>query len=170
MHVAQLILVEADTLDDAMSDIQVKLEDNPSWSDHHSAYYGAGDTFAGGWEGEWFGESNTRDAICYADDPALAENVLFERISSRKIEIDQLRERVLKSGYDPLKVEYDPEVPGWNMDAFALQRLVSLLENDWNSDSAFYDLHDWSASLSGFRSRVAVAPEKQFLVAVDFHF
>jgi hypothetical protein len=170
MHVAQIMLVEADTLEDAMSDVQAKLDDLPQWSDWHNASAISGGSFAGRWQGEFFGEKNENDALRYSDDPALAENVIFEQLSTRKLELSMLRERVEKSGYDPMKVEYDPEASGWNMDAIALQRMIGLLENDWNSDSAIYDLHDWTASLASFRKRVADAPEKQFLVAVDFHF
>ena len=168
MHVAQVMLIEADDLDGAMSEVQCRLEDSPEWSDHHSAW--GGHSFAGGYAGEFFGADAERDAIGYVADPALAENIIFEQLSKRKMEIDQLRERVAKSGYDPLNAEYDPEKGKWDMDAYAMKRLITLLEDDWNSDSGIYDLQDWTASLVSFRKRVAVAPEKQFLVVVDFHF
>lgn len=168
MHVAQIMLVQAEDVEDAMDAVRARLEENPSWSDWHNANYG--DTFAGRWEGHFFGEENTNDTLRYSDDPALAENVIFDKLSARKLEMDELRQRVIKSGYDPLTADYDPEVGKWNMDAFALQRLIGLLEDDWNSDSAIYDLEDWTASLGSFRKRVADAPEKQFLVVVDFHF
>lgn len=168
MHVAQVMLVQADTIGDAMDEVRSRLEEAPEWSDWHNANYGS-DSFAGRWEGTYFGEKNEHDALRYSDDPALAENTIFEAISSRRAEIEALRERVRKSGYDPLTAEFDPE-GSWNMDAFALQRLIKLLEHDWNSDSAIYDLEDWNASLASFRKRVADAPDKQWLVVVDFHF
>lgn len=169
MHTLQIMLVEADSVEDAMDAVRSRLSEEPRWSDWHNAG-GFGDSFAGGWAGEVFGKSNTHDALQYSADPALAENVLFEKISARKAEMDELRQRVIKSGYNPLTADYDAEVGGWSMDAFALQRLIALLEDDWISDSKVYDLEDWTASLEGFRKRVAQAPEKQFLVAVDFHY
>lgn len=169
MHVAQVMLIQAEDVQDAMDLVRAKLEESPSWSDWHEATISS-DTFAGRWASAFFGEKNTNDTLRYSDDPALAENVIFEQLSSRKMEMDMLRKRVSESGYDPMKVEYDPESSGWDMNAFSLARLIALLENDWNSDSAIYDLEDWTGSLAGFRKRVAEAPEKQFLVVVDFHF
>jgi len=48
--------------------------------------------------------------------------------------------------------------------------LAKLLGDDWTSDSAVYDLDNFTGNLKSFRERLAVAPEMQYLVMVDFHF
>ena len=171
MHTAHIILIEADNIDDAMDSVASQLSDGPEWSDWHNAnQFGGGESFAGRWEKHFFGEENTRDALCYADDPALAENVIFERLSARQMEIMNLRQQIVKSGFDPLTASHDPYEEGWSMDSFRMRKLLELLDGVWNCDSFIFDLHYSSTNLADFKKRAEANPTKQFLVAVDFHF
>jgi len=53
---------------------------------------------------------------------------------------------------------------------YSLKCMVKVLAGDWTYDSCFFDLEAYSETLVPFRERVATRPEKQFVVAVDFHF
>lgn len=55
------------------------------------------------------------------------------------------------------------------MDVYYVKKLAIILGNEWCAETAFYDVTSWEASLHYFSQRVATAPEKQFLIAVDFH-
>jgi hypothetical protein len=66
--------------------------------------------------------------------------------------------------------EYNPAgVPFLAHDFWKLGKLIELLGDDWNYESAIYDLSSWTASLRDYHERCAKNPQKQYLIPVDFH-
>jgi hypothetical protein len=87
-------------------------------------------------------------------------------------EIESLRHTITDKGIDLISsYPYDPLERDFakGMDVYYVKKLAELLGNEWVSASAFYDITAWDASLKYFTERVAKNPEKQFLIAVDFH-
>lgn len=190
MHTIQLILVEADTAQDAFSYIEGELENSntPSWSDWHNASNASEMNFAGRWSGGVFltaeqkaeQEAGTLDTstipnhLCYADDPELADEVISQFLGWRR---QAMREAVPVGlpDLDELIANYDPSADvtyrsgGFAMELWKLHKLTELLNDDWTYESAIYDLSSWTANLAYFHARCAKNPEKQFLIPVDFH-
>jgi hypothetical protein len=167
MHVAQIILVKAEDAEEARDLVEGHLSEGPSWSDwNHS---GGPGSFAGRWEGEFFGEDNELDVLCYADNPELAEQVIAKKIALRMSEIADIRESI--SGISLASIDYDPEKRTHNlMDIWRHEQLAKLLIDEWCPESHIYDLEEQNAHLGGFRKRVDADPQHEFLVVVDFHF
>jgi len=176
-HVIQYLLVEADSVDDALGEVSTRLErGNPSWSDWHNAT-GSG-SFAGRWTGNAFKNHSDdpdpagvdRDVLCYADNPALAEKFIEKAIGWRQEAIATFKDRILTSAYEIVEATHDPfEEEKFGMDNYYYRKLAEVLDNTWTTDTAVYDLHQWTANLGDWKRRIALASEKQFIVAVDFH-
>jgi len=165
MHCVQLLLVEAETHQEAITTAESKLNEvgDGFWSDWWEV--------GGRWSGIFgVGEAN---AYQYSTDKDEAEKFITEFLEYRKTHAKELLgfyEKEKKSivelidSHDPNAYNFDEMMLG-----FYLSRIGKILSNDWCSDSGVYDLEGWSANLTQFRERVATHPEKQFLVAVDFH-
>ncbi len=174
MHTCQIMLVEADSAEDALdyakSTITYSETPYPAWSDWHG---GLGEGLAGRWSGLFDGWEDTRDVLQYTENSILAEDILKEFLSYRKAEMDRCVAELTAEGFDmgDMVSHYDPYDYdyGQGMQAYSMYKLGKLLSNDWCSNTGVYDLKDHTANLKYFRERLVVAPEKQFLVPIDFH-
>lgn len=170
MHVCQIMLVEAESGEEAIGEVKSQItyseEPYPTWSDWHEV--------GGRWDGLFEGWEAERNALCYSENPLLAEDIIKDFAKGRKEEMLRHLEQITAEGFDVAKMieNYDPENYdyGIGMKAWTLARLGKLLSNDWCSDTGVFDLKESSANLQHFRERLALAPNKQFLVPVDFHF
>jgi len=170
MHVCQIMLVEAEDGADAISEVKSQItyseQAYPTWSDWHEV--------GGRWDGLFDGWEAERNALAYTENPLLAEDIIREFAKGRQEEMKRYLAEVTAEGYDLAKMvenynaeDYDY---GIGMKAWTLARLGKLLANDWTSDTGVFDLKEGSANLRHFRDRLALEPNKQFLVPVDFHF
>ena len=118
--------------------------------------------------------SENPNYLRYSDDPALAIEAIEQALFYRQQTISDIRENLAKtySSLDILTHTHDP-YQGYDhtssMGYYYLNKLVALLQNDWVSDTAVFDLHDWTGSLHNFLARIKENPERQFLIPVDFH-
>lgn len=177
MHVAHILLVEADTVEEAFEFIESELANcgygvRPEWSDWHNAENAESLNFAGRWTGSFFKGKNEEDEapnyLCYANDKAMAENVISDQLALRDAEVARLRTEMVE---DLSTVSVDHYAKDTlNMKFWYTQKFLKLVANDWCPDTYIYDLHEQSGSLHAFMKRVMTAPEKQWLIPVDFHF
>jgi len=176
MHVCQIMLVEADTAEDAFSSVETKLSENsPNWSDWHNAG-SERMNFAGRWSGQVFGTldeaghvknpDKNPNHLQYSFDPALAEEVITRYVEERMRSINEYKVKAV----DLASYKYEPYSNGFNMDLWGTKKLAQLLDDEWVPDSGIYDLEEWTGNLRYFTGRVAMNPTKQFLIPVDFHF
>lgn len=171
MHVMQFMLVKADDYADAMGTVVSKLDEpsTPEWSDWHNAT--GGTSFAGRWEGV-FGEGHP-DYLSYGAEPEVAEQFISDALNTRMAHYEEMRQRIgnleefhkQAQSYNP----YDEGTGSWTV-VWNVNRMAKLLDNDWTSDSAIYDLENYTAGLSYFRKDVTENPDKWWLIPVDFHF
>lgn len=172
------MLVEADSPLEAFEAVYEKLAHTGEtiWFDWHHAQNPTTLDYAGRWSNSVFYTPNKNgdpdpDAeatnyLCYADDPALAEMVIEKFVQYR---LDSIRDS-RKHATDILTCDYDPFAKDeLDMPAYYASKLSNLLNNTWTSDSAIFDLVDWTGNLSAFLGRVKDNPKKQYLVPVDFH-
>jgi hypothetical protein len=177
MHVCQIILVEAETPEEAFSNVESHFSDGePRWSDWHNASNSDSLNFAGRWSGAVFGDVNengefkTPDTnpnhLRYSDDQARAEEVITRYLEERMASIREYKSKAI----DLITYSYDPYASGFNMDLWATKKLAQLLDDEWTCDTGIYDLENWTGNLRYFTERVATRPDNQFLIPVDFHF
>ena len=190
MHTIQIMLVEADSPEDAFREVEMLLEnsESPSWSDWHNASDPESLDFSGRWsnaifltpkqevliEQDLFDKSEIPNFLCYADDPELADQIVDRFITYRK---QAMRENVPAYGSEidlgVLIDNYDPSAPfsvgGVGMDLWRLSKLFELLNNEWTYETAIYDLASGTASLDFYHERCKTQPQKQYLIPVDFH-
>lgn len=169
MHVGQILLVEAESHaeaeDKVRSAVQYSDNPNPDWSDWNE--------IGGRWS-DFFGKG--KNVLRYTENTALAETKLGEWIACRNTEIKRYHSEVEKFNLAEVVANYDAEADWRNsfgedsMNLWRLSKLAKLLSDDWTPDSAVFDLENYTGNLKSFRERVAVAPEMQYLVIVDFHF
>jgi hypothetical protein len=183
MHVAQILLIEAESHEKAVSRVENKLTIDglsPDWSDWHGeGAFGSG--LAGRWAGDVFGEKHPQGSMRYEDDPELAEKVIKDFLSARSIEVKHCLEGLGNSfDLNTYVFNYNPEVePEMNHEYFEgrmklwqAKSILQILSGEWNSSSGVYDMEEYTAELRYFREKLA-DPEKrgnQYLVVVDFHF
>ena len=174
MHVCQIMLIEADTAEEAIdyakSTITYSETPYPAWSDWHGGLEGG---LAGRWSGLFAGWEENRDVLQYTENPTLAEDIINDFLSNRLEQMNRFLKDVstvdleqMARDYDPYKGKFDED----GMKVWYLNRLTDILGNSWTSDSGVYDLTAHSANLEYYKERLAKQPEKQFLVPIDFHF
>jgi hypothetical protein len=177
-HVVQYLLVEADSVEEALGEVESKLENNPAWSDWHYANGSSSGSFAGRWEGVAFKNHSEdpdpvgveKDVLRYSDNPDLADKFIQRAVEWRLEALASFKDKILANAYDIVDAVHDPfEKDVYGMNNYYYRKLADVLDNTWTSDTAVYDLHQWTASLSDWKDRIVLAPEKQFIVAVDFH-
>jgi hypothetical protein len=172
MHVIQIMLIKADSHEQALADVAEKLEENPSWSDWHNAEDGA-ESFAGRWMG-LFGEGEP-DYLCYGANPEKAEEAISDSINNRMEEYERYRREVISQldMFTEVANSYNPTTGvGYGdkgMVIFRMKRLAQILNDEWTSDSGIYDLHNYTPALEMFRKDVIENPNSWWLIPVDFH-
>lgn len=162
MHCVQLIFVEADTHQEAIKNVEGKLE-QADWSDWSQV--------GGRWEG-MFGDDEPTNALNYANDPEVFMkwvNTFSEyRNSSMKSFLSDF-EKEGKS-LDEVVDKYDPRKNDYGvMGGYYLRSLGGILCDYWTSYSHMYDLEAGTANLEYLMERISKDPKKQFAVIVDFH-
>lgn len=176
-HSLQYMLVVADSHQGAQDAVASKLTNNPDWSDW-SYGSGAEGSFAGSWAFTAFSEEKgdsepkgvINDCLSYAENPELAEKIIADCAKHRLNAIKRYKDGILTTPYDITEADYDPfEAEKRGLENYYYLKLAQILDNQWTSESHAYDLHYWTASFSNWQSRVSRSPEKQFIVAVDFH-
>lgn len=163
MHVGHLVLVEAESAEQAVAIVTDKLEDGSAtpWSDWHQ--------IGGRWSDEFGGETY---AIPFSDLKAkeALEKFLDYRTNSMKEYLEKVKNFDLEdavSNYDPKsKRSYGEDT----MSVWYLRKLAEILNDEWQPDSYVFDAEYWSGNLKAFYERCELAPEMQFMVIVDFHF
>lgn len=168
MHIVQLLLVEADTHQEAVEKVSDALNSKDSsefWSDWW-------DTEGGRWKG-FFGD-NMPNVICYKDDPEFFDEQVKNFLQSRNENISQLLKHyavgevnveTLIETHDHYMQDFDKQLKMW-----AIKSAVRIMLGEWISDTGIYDLESDTAFLGDFVVRAKETPEKQFGVLVDFHF
>ena len=163
MHTGHILLVEAESEEEAIDKVQSAIthadEPTPIWSDWHEV--------GGRWD-DYFGEHG--HVLQYSKDEELAEKSINSMIELRKNSMRDAWEKVKTLDVEAAIENYNPDVHNFDMDFYYLEKIGKNLNESWTPESLVYDLDTWTPNLKYFRGRVAIAPEMQFLVVVDFHF
>lgn len=163
MHTGHILLVEAESDEEALDKVRSAIEyaeqPTPSWSDWHE--------IGGRWS-DYFGKYG--HVMCYDEDAEFAEEQIQDMLQSRVSSMLSAWEQVKNFDISDAIAGYLPDAGGVDMNSYYLKKVAQVLGNEWTPDSHVYDLEVWDADLKYFRERLAIAPEMQYLVVVDFHF
>jgi hypothetical protein len=163
MHIVQLLLVEADTHQEAIGIVESKLEE-ADWSDWS--------VVGGRWEG-MFGDDEPTNALNYANDPEVFMKWINTFSEYRHTHMKESLAAFDKEGKTLGEVidSYDPRINNFDlgMVGFYIRRIGTLIADYWTSDSAIWDLEAGTGGLAYLMERIEKDPKKQFAVIVDFH-
>jgi hypothetical protein len=163
MHCVQLILVEAETHQEAIGNVESRLEE-ADWSDWSEV--------GGRWTG-MFGDDEPTNALNYANDPEVFMKWINTFSEYRHTHMKEALAAFNKGGKTLEEVidSYDPRVNDFElgMKGFYVRRIGTLIADYWTSDSAIWDLEAGTGGLAYLMERIEKDPKKQFAVIVDFH-
>lgn len=167
MHTGHLVLVKAESHDEAIDTVRAAL------------HYSDGENFAGSWSDwsvvgddsrwnfhadfeDWNGASSY--AVSLADEADLFHKALNHFYTFRKNEFERLQNQLNDFSFANFKLDQN------DMESFALVKFAYLAESHYFSSSFVYDLENYSADLKYFRESEAFGETDWYGVLVDFHF
>lgn len=164
IHCVQLLLVEADTHQEAIENVRSRL-DEADWSDWSEV--------GGRWEG-MFGDDEPTNALNYSNDPEVFMKWINTFSEYRHSHMKEALAGFEKGGKTLGEVidSYDPRVNDFElgMVGFWIRKIGTLIADYWNNDTAIWDLEAGTGTLTYLMERIDKDPKKQFAVIVDFHF
>ena len=172
MHVLQYIAVKAHSPEEAVRQVQEKLEDILNNE------YGSGTWY------DWFVTGGGRfnpDSDPYTDgqtnmivsskDSEAFEKIIVEAIESRMSEFNRYRDEWKRGNLnlDSYFDEYQGDMD-YTMKLYPLGKMIDMVQGEWDYNSYFYDLENWSTNpIHMTKDRLDVGGT-WYLVPVDFHF
>ena len=163
MHCVQLVLVEAETHQEAIAMVESRLDD-VDWSDWSE--------IGGRWTG-MFGDDEPTNALNYANDPEVFMKWINTFSEYRHTHMKEALAGFNNGGKTLEEVidSYDPRVNDFDlgMVGFYIRKVGTLIADYWTNDSAIWDLEAGTGGLSYLMERIEKEPKKQFAVIADFH-
>jgi hypothetical protein len=171
MHVLQYIAVKADSPEEAIDNVRMELESQMS-DDGGGMWY---DWFVTG--GGRFNPNSDpytdgdESMIVSSKDSEAFEKTIVESIESRMTEFRRYVEEWKKANInlDSYFEEYDGAMD-YSMKLYSLGKMIDMVQGDWDFNSYFYDLDNWSTNPIHMTKDRINNGTLWFLVPVDFHF
>jgi len=172
MHVLQYIAVKADSPEEAIDQVRERLQDI------------LGDEYGGGAWYDWFvtggGRFNTDNdpytdgainMIVSSKDSEAFELILKDCVEARMSEFNRYRDEWNRSNInlDGVFDEFDGAMD-YSMRLYGIGRMLGMIQGDWDFNSYFYDLANWSTNPVHMNKDRIENDTLWFLVPVDFHF
>lgn len=170
MHTGHLILIKAESHDDAISRVKGALEDFESnfgsnWSDWSTV----GDdgftksrwNFHADFE-DWNGASS--HAVSLTDEADLFHKALDHFYAFRVAAFERLTNEISGYSLTDFKLDQNDQI------SWALFKFAKLAEAQYGSDSFVYDLENYTPDLRYFRQSTESGETDWYGVLVDFHF
>jgi len=168
MHTGHIILIKADSHQDAIDRVRLYLQPDEGqspadWSDWcmvgDEGIFGSRYSFRHDYE-DWDGASDY--AVSLDDEADLFHKVLAKMYGLREQAFDDFRERIFDMGIVGFRLDQNDQ------ESWALYRFSELVESVYNPHSFVYDLQNFTADLKYFRE--TESEEGWYAVLVDFHF
>jgi hypothetical protein len=125
---------------------------------------------------DWFDETiggrwTEAKTVCAQDSDKYKE-VIDSIITNRKTEVKEYMERTDMEEIESFIPEYDGETLGWDyqMNFYRIGQVAKLIGDEYFHGSYFYDMENWTPSISYLKERVTKDSAKQYLVPIDFHY
>ena len=177
MHTLQWVIVEAEDEETAVNVAESQLQELMGDGESTSTWYDWFVVGGGRWNAEQDPyENSTNLVISYDRDPNAFSGKLQELIANR---IDTYNGYLAEVKEQDImaKLENYGGVMTYDPSFYAIARLVAYQQGNWDWDSKFYDLTNWSTNATHILAEISKhqieSPEKVlgiYLVPVDFHF
>jgi hypothetical protein len=177
MHVLQYIAVKAETADEAYRLVEDQLQNmlggEPSggtWYDWFVCGGGRFNTEGSDDFKEAYREGKT-NMIISSDNLAEFTEKIHELLSYRIAEYNRYRDEWNNSGVilDEYLDIYDGTTE-YSMKLYSLSKMIDMLQGEWDFNSYFYDLENWSTNPKFMLDDIKDVGGVWYLVPVDFHF
>ena len=157
MHIGHILLVEADSLDEAKAEVNHRIDGNYfGWSDWSEIGGRFRDYYLDG------------DSLCYSDNPEKAEQAIATAEGYREECLERYIDKCVENGITITGLDV-PKNTRQSFDVYPLYKAAQIASGLNCEETYVYDITYSSQELDDFRKRVADNPEKQFLIVVDFH-
>lgn len=176
MHVLQNIAIKAESKDEAAEIVKSKFDSMYSESE---GLGGWSDWFVVG-GGRWNSSSSNQyhdssnDVISYVDNMEQFNLTVSNSLQYRREEVERMKERI---DFDKFQNVIDKFISNdfsnedrFDMNTWYIKKIASIINGEWNSDSYFYDLENYSTSSEYMQENLDKGSKKWYLVPVDFHF
>lgn len=172
MHVLQYIATKAHSPEEAVRQVQEKLEDVLNNEYGSGTWY---DWFVTG--GGRFNPDNdpytdgATNMIVSSHDSEAFENILVECNEARMAEFNRYRDEWNRSNVNLESVfdEFDGAMD-YSMRLYGIGRMIGMVQGEWDFNSYFYDLENWSTNPIHMTKDRINNGTLWFLVPVDFHY
>jgi hypothetical protein len=172
MHVLQYIAVKADTPEEAIDNVRFQLESMLGNDGSTTSWF---DWFVTG--GGRFNSNNdpytdgATNMVVSSKDSEAFEKIIEESIEARLSEFRRYRAEWDRSNMnlDSYFDEFDGTMD-YSMKLYTLGKMIDMVQGDWDFNSYFYDLQNWSTNPIHMTKDRINDDGVWFLVPVDFHF
>lgn len=176
MHVLQWLSVEADDVDDAVSNVDSILESYMGNGDSPSTWYDWYVVGGGRWntaENDDLDEAyktKSNMVISYKEDPNGFRAKIDECITNRIDTYNEYYKEIEGKDVMAMFANYGGAM-SYSLETYPFRNLLRFLDGDWFYDSKFFDLISDSTNATHILSKLDNNQgENFFLVPVDFHF
>jgi hypothetical protein len=176
MHVIQQIAVSAESVDEAFNKVKDNFDNSYSeseglggWSD----WYVVG---GGRWNSNPSNQyqDSTNDVIEYSSNPIHFMDTLNEFLAYRVSEMERLAKQINLEDFGKAVEAFtngtNTDTDRFDMNLWYVKKASELMSGIWNSDSAFYDLDNYSTTPKYMLEDIDKGNKNWYLVPVDFHF
>lgn len=183
MHTIHWIAVEAESVQEAFESVESALTPDfeggynfASWSDWHVVGGGRWNVQEGeAWQTAYV-DGRTNMVLSYKDNPDEFTKQLQQALEWRVDEMNRLITDINFPNFiEALNayVDNDGQTPDEyrrGMNSWYVRKAASLIGEVYMAQSYFYDLENYTPSLSYLADRLRDNPDIQYLVPVDFHY
>jgi hypothetical protein len=176
MHVLQNVAIKANSKDEAADIVKSKFDSMYSeneglggWSD----WYVVG---GGRWNSNASNQydHSSNDVISYVDSMEQFNLTVDNALRYRREEVERMKEHADLDKFSNvvnkfISNEFSDE-DRFDMNTWYIKKIASIINGEWNSDSYFYDLENYSTSPQYMKDELDKGSKKWYLVPVDFHF
>lgn len=172
MHVLQYMAVKAESPEEAIAQVEEKLQDILGNEYGGGAWYDWFVTGGGRFnqDSEPYTSGQTNMVVSSKNGEAF-ELILKDCIEARMSEFRRYVEEWKKCNInlDSYFEEYDGAMD-YSMKLYSLGKIIDMAQGEWDFNSYFYDLDDWSTNPVHMNKDRVENDSLWFLVPVDFHF
>lgn len=176
MHTLHWWAVEAEDKEEAFGIVQSRLinEDGSNWVEWSDWHVVGG----GRWNSKGDGYTDQSNmVVSYADEPDKFKEILEGCRKARKDEMNNVMSKINTDKFISNMVDYisnngslDSDTR-FDMNSYYIKIACNLMSEHYTSDSYFYDLIEYTASMDYIQSNLDQRnPAMLFLVPIDFHF
>jgi hypothetical protein len=172
LHILQYIAVKADSAEEAIDNVRTELENQMGEIGSGVTWYDWFVTGGGRFnpDSDPYTDGQTNMIISSQDSEAF-EQTLVECIGNRVTEFNRYRDEWNRSNVN-LEATLDTYegTTDYSMSLYPIGKMVDMLQGEWDFNSYFYDLDNWSTNPIHMNSDRINNGSLWFLVPVDFHF